>query len=751
MPLRLRRAAVVSLTGLLGGWLGAPLAGQSDSAPQPQANQTFEDEITVLEIEVPVQVFDQRGQPVRGLTRKDFEVRYRGELRPIVDFEAVDLSIEREAAGEPTEPVRVDPSGRRALLFLFDFTYQSSGLLARALDHARGIVSDGGLHPSDRAAVVVLGGRQGARILTGFTPDRERTLVALDLVRALADRDAKRQRELTRRLSEGAPNSAEGIAAEYGVSASVAFGDGLSAVSITATPVVGIASAVAAAQILDSSAAIASGVGEAFEIGERLSRFSVFQGVSFYAEALGNLGTLLSGVEGQKYALLFSQGPPASAIEGQAGPGASEGAAMVAAAMERAFSQLVRAGWAIHALGQGHRFAAVDGGGVAIDSLGGASPIDAPAGASTDGGSALFYMAEGTGGRSYTNSLEPALETFLEQTAVSYVLRFQLEEVRPRAGKETFQIVLMDPEVAGELRYRDFFYAPKPRSQMNDVERQIADADRRIREQERRVARNLEFAAHAFLDPHDAGVAWLAAHLPAHALARERADLEAGESTRLGIVAGIGDGSAETRVALSAEMRVEESTLAGAPFHGLTFVGRLDLGGELPTTGAVVRVAVELGARGTQWAVPLQTWDRDALVGPFFVPAGLERLILRAEGQDGLPVELPLATPGGGELVPLPFGDVRAGDALGILVLSSATVGHAPSGTIDLTLQRHDQRQGGSEEVLPGIGLESRGVKQGLVLWFATVDTSALQPGLYRVEGPAGAEWTGLGHFRVHP
>jgi hypothetical protein len=84
-------------------------------------------------------------------------------------------------------------------------------------------------------------------------------------------------------------------------------------------------------------------------------------------------------------------------------------------------------------------------------------------------------------------------------------------------------------------------------------------------------------------------------------------------------------------------------------------------------------------------------------------------------------------------------------------VLSSAAGSRAPTGTIDLTFERHDQRQSGSREVPTGIGLESRGVNQGVVIWFAQIDTSGLEPGLYRVDGAEGTEWPGLGHFRVLP
>ncbi len=72
--------------------------------PGRAAQQTFSESTQVVVVEVPVQVIKD-GEPVRGMTAKDFEV-YDGRRKvPITGFDVLDLAAPAAAAGAPAAPV----------------------------------------------------------------------------------------------------------------------------------------------------------------------------------------------------------------------------------------------------------------------------------------------------------------------------------------------------------------------------------------------------------------------------------------------------------------------------------------------------------------------------------------------------------------------------------------------------------------------------------------------------------------------
>src|SRR4051812_46266765 len=69
------------------------------------AQQTFSGATDVTVVEVPVQVIKD-GEPVRGLTPKDFEL-YDGRKKvPVTGFEVLDLTSPAPAAGTPAAAVQ---------------------------------------------------------------------------------------------------------------------------------------------------------------------------------------------------------------------------------------------------------------------------------------------------------------------------------------------------------------------------------------------------------------------------------------------------------------------------------------------------------------------------------------------------------------------------------------------------------------------------------------------------------------------
>ena len=192
---------------------------------------------------------------------------------------------------------------------------------------------------------------------------------------------------------------------------------------------------------------------------------------------------------------------------------------MVARALEEMFQQMARSGWQIHALAQG---------------------LSLRTGPEGNAGGAVDVLARGTGGRAYENFTRPATEEFLERTSVTYLLRFRTEASERSRGREKYSIRTAEPDSDIELTYRDFFYAPEKRENMNEAERLIADAQERLRELARRSRDRLEISAAAIVLFGSTERAHLIVNLPGSQLPRLAAEAKDLESrVRLVFVAGL--------------------------------------------------------------------------------------------------------------------------------------------------------------------------------------------------------------------
>jgi VWFA-related protein len=147
---------------------GPVLAGQPAVPPSSET-------VNIHLIEVPVTVIDGNGEPVRGLTEKNFTILDEGEPRPIVSFDVVDFaSPESVSAISPLNPV-----ARRSFLILFDLGYGRPNSLQRAQKAARDFVQQA-LGPRDLAAVATVDFDGRYRLLTSFTSDRALIASAID-------------------------------------------------------------------------------------------------------------------------------------------------------------------------------------------------------------------------------------------------------------------------------------------------------------------------------------------------------------------------------------------------------------------------------------------------------------------------------------------------------------------------------------------------------------------------------------------
>jgi VWFA-related protein len=144
-------------------------AGATALADPPKLSETM----NVHLVEVPVTVVDRDGNPVRGLTKANFEVFDQGKARQISTFDAVDF-----ASSEMLKMSPLNPAARRSFLLLFDMSFSSPNGRAKAQDAARAFVAKI-MTRRDLAAVGTIDIDHGFRLLTSFTTDRTALIQAI--------------------------------------------------------------------------------------------------------------------------------------------------------------------------------------------------------------------------------------------------------------------------------------------------------------------------------------------------------------------------------------------------------------------------------------------------------------------------------------------------------------------------------------------------------------------------------------------
>jgi len=94
----LRVAACLAATALpllaVGAPQNAPSAPKTRSDKSGPTSQSFTETTDVLAVEVPVQVLDKDGEPVRGLKADDFAVFDGRKQQPVTGFEVLYLSVQ---------------------------------------------------------------------------------------------------------------------------------------------------------------------------------------------------------------------------------------------------------------------------------------------------------------------------------------------------------------------------------------------------------------------------------------------------------------------------------------------------------------------------------------------------------------------------------------------------------------------------------------------------------------------------------
>ncbi|HEX3583508.1 MAG TPA: VWA domain-containing protein [Thermoanaerobaculia bacterium] len=124
--------------------------------------------LTVSYVEVPVTVVDRGGNPIKGLTKANFEIIDEGKKRDVAGFDSVDYSsLQSVKQVSPLNPV-----ARRNFLIVFDLSFSSPSAATRAQEAARNFVTKLA-GPQDRIGVATIDVAHGFRMLTSLTSDRK--------------------------------------------------------------------------------------------------------------------------------------------------------------------------------------------------------------------------------------------------------------------------------------------------------------------------------------------------------------------------------------------------------------------------------------------------------------------------------------------------------------------------------------------------------------------------------------------------
>src|SRR2546428_6884482 len=127
----------------------------------------LKESVTVSVVELPVTVVDRGGNPIKGLTRENFEIIDEGKKREISSLDSIDFSsVESMSLASP-----LNPAARRNFLLVFDLTFSSPNSIARAQQGARDFVTKM-VEKRDRVGVATVDVDHGFRFLTAFTTDR---------------------------------------------------------------------------------------------------------------------------------------------------------------------------------------------------------------------------------------------------------------------------------------------------------------------------------------------------------------------------------------------------------------------------------------------------------------------------------------------------------------------------------------------------------------------------------------------------
>jgi VWFA-related protein len=137
------------------------------------ADKPASEVLTIDFVEVPVNVVDRAGNPVRNLARENFEVYVDRKKIDLSSMETIDFS-----SPESRSRLAANPAAHRSFLLVFDLGYSGPRSLQRAQDAAKSFVEKS-VQRGDLVGVATLDDKRGYKIVSNFTSDRGASLAAV--------------------------------------------------------------------------------------------------------------------------------------------------------------------------------------------------------------------------------------------------------------------------------------------------------------------------------------------------------------------------------------------------------------------------------------------------------------------------------------------------------------------------------------------------------------------------------------------
>ena len=467
-PLSACRRQLALLSLLLLALSAVPLP----AAQKPPAADRFEETSEVVAVEVPVNVVDRDGQPVRGLTAADFEVYDEGDRQTVSDFEVIDLSS-NEAETRRMDAQRIESLGaaaRRHFLLLFDLSFSSPTGILKARLAARDFLLRS-LHPADLAAVATYSLETGPKLVLTFTPDRAQLARAIDTLGMhnafdARDRDPLRfliAREEDDLMAAGSSSGTSGgAAAEVRAQRDQMLSEQLQALAFSA---------------------------------DRSQRAFDVSRITAYSRALGEMARALNAVQGRKHILLFSEGFDSKLLLGRGMDDQSPEPITIGTPgtiTARAFADdgdvlYGNTGLQKNISRMLEEFRRSDSVIQAVDVGGLRSTNDTVPQARANGQEALFYLANETGGELFkdANDLGGQLDRVLTRTSLTYLLTFHRSDLKHDGGYHRLRIKVKAQQAA-RVSYRSGYYAPRPYQELDPLEKNLLASDGIVNAEERR-------------------------------------------------------------------------------------------------------------------------------------------------------------------------------------------------------------------------------------------------------------------------
>jgi len=603
------RAAALIVAAL--GLVTVPPAIQSQTV-----EEVFRDTVEVVEIQVPVNVVGKDGEPVRGLTAESFEVFDGKKQQQITGFRVVDLDVIESSMTRREMELAVPAAARRHFLLLFDLSFSTPTSILRAREAARQFVLES-LHPTDLAAVMVFEAEWGPRLIITFTPDRVQLARAIDTLGGARWMMAGRNnidplRFMVPDLLPGRGPGGIGDPLPMSPSDPNSRDDALAAATFRAV------------------GKLMSDTEKSYEAGR----------VASWATSMETLARLLESVQGRKHVIHFSEGFDGRHFLGRNpdpnDPSFQEDRSNIEwgqywmvdsndlygdTGLQNAMAEMVE------------EFRRADAVIQAVDISGLGSDSEAAARAKGTTKSAMFYVANETGGELFdnANNFGPELEEVLRHTAVTYVLTFQPEEMDFDGTFHKLRVKADLPE-GGRVFYRRGYYSPRPFTDLDPMEKQLLASDAIAAAEPRRDV-GVQILAAPFKASDEAAYVPIIIEVDGASLIRG----QDGDDVAAEIYTYVSDGQGQmldffTQLVSLDVSRGKESFLRG----GVKYYGQLFL----PPGDYMVRVLVRnslTGRTGVETvSVPVPSYDVQpaVLLPPLFLESQ-ERWVLVRENREG--------------------------------------------------------------------------------------------------------------------